>query len=458
MLIKAPALGQQAEAVTHRSPCGRALQAVAGLAGEPLRLRRADALFDKAADIAEHGPRLHRGELILVAEQDQAGVARQCIEQPCHHRQIDHGGLIHHQQVEVQRVARVVAELAAPRNDPEQPVQGARFGGDRLHPLGGQIEGLQGRTDTLGEARRRLAGGGHQPDRWRLARLQAGLHQNGEQFGHSRGLAGAGAAGDHRKGARRRGGRRQLLTVAAERLGHQRIQLAQVARRLGAGEQRLDGGPIHFIGKHQIEILLDKVAGREVGGEAGLEQRREHQPVVAGKQPRQSRGYLRPFGTFTQSAQMAGHPLLMIVVASEVEPPAPQPQQPARGRPLILFGTNQGTLCKQGGPAGRIRQIPQQIPALLGIQPERAQGSGSQHFKRQTDMAAPQLEAGERRPQHQLGAAAKVGHQPGKLQIQLADAASQRQCFEPFNHHCAGCGAGCGADHGADHVSTSFNG
>ena len=53
-------------------------------------------------------------------------------------------------------------------------------------------------------------------------------------------------------------------------------------------------------------------------------------------------------------------------------------------------------------------------------------------------MAAPQLEAGERRPQHQLGAAAKVGHQPGKLQIQLADAASQRQCFEPFNHHCAG--------------------
>ena len=113
---------------------------------------------------------------------------------------------------------------------------------------------------------------------------------------------------NHRKGARRRGGRRQLLAVAAERLGHQRIQLAQVARRLGAGQQCLDGGPIHFIGEHQIQILLDKVAGREVGGEAGFEQRREHQPVVAGKQPRQGRGNLRPFGSFTQGAQVAGTP------------------------------------------------------------------------------------------------------------------------------------------------------
>ncbi len=373
MLIKAPALGQQTEAVAHRCARGRALQAVAGLAGKPIRLRRADALFDKAADIAEHGPRLHRGELILVAEQDQAGVARQCIEQPRHHRQIDHGGLIHHQQVEVQRVARVVAELAAPRNDPEQPMQGARFGGDRLHPLGGQIEGLQGRADTLGEARRRLAGGSHQPDRRGLARLQAGLHQNGEQFGDRGGLAGAGAAGDHRKGARRRRGRRQLLAIAAERLGHQHIQLAQIARRLRTGEQPLDGGPIHFIGEHQIQILFDKVAGREVGGEAGLEQCREHQPVVAGKQPRQGRGNLRPFGSLAQGAQMAGHPLLVIVVAGEVEPPVPQPQRPARGKPLILLGADQGTGRKQSGPAGRIRQIQQQIPALLGIQPERAQ-------------------------------------------------------------------------------------
>ncbi len=296
VLIKAPALGQQAEAVTYRCTGGRALQAVAGLAGEPLRLRGADALFDKAADIAEHGPRLHRGELILVAEQDQAGVARQCIEQARHHGQVDHGGLIHHQQVEVQRVACVVAELAAPRDHTEQPVQGARFGGDRLDPLGGQVQRLQGRADTLGEARRRLAGGGHQPDRRCLACLQAGLHQNGQELRHSRGLAGAGAAGDDRKGARRRGGRRQLLAVATERLGHQRIQLAQVTRRLRAGQQPFDGGPIHFAREHQVEILLDKVAGREVGDEADFEQRPEHQPVVAGKQPRQGRGYLRPFG------------------------------------------------------------------------------------------------------------------------------------------------------------------
>ncbi|MNO98786.1 hypothetical protein D3C76_905410 [compost metagenome] len=361
-------------------------------------------------------------------------MAWQRIEQARHHGQIDHGGLVHHQQVEVQRVARVVAELAAPRDHPEQPVQGARLGGDGLGPLRGQIQRLQGRADTLGEARRRLASGGHQPDRRGLACLQAGLHQDGQELGDRGGLAGAGAAGDDRKGARRRRGRRQLLAVAAERLGHQRIQLAKIARRLGAGQQPFDGGPVHFVWEHQIEILLDEVAGREVRGKAGFEQRIEHQAVVAGKEPRQGRGNLRPFGSFTQGAQMAGHPQLKVVVAGEVEAIVPEPQRPARGKPVILLGANQGACRKQGGPARRIREIPQQIPALIRIQSERAQGSGCQHLQRQTDMATPQLEAGERGPQHQLGAAAQIGHQLGKLQIQLADTPRQRQGFQPFDH------------------------
>ncbi|MNY38594.1 hypothetical protein D3C86_1732290 [compost metagenome] len=115
------------------------------------------------------------------------------------------------------------------------------------------------------------------------------------------------------------------------------------------------------------------MAGREVRCEAGLEQRREHQPVGAGKQPRQGWGNLRPFGALTQRAQMAGHPQFKIVVAGEVEPPVPQPQRPARSEPLILLGTNERACRKQRWPVGRIRQVPQQIPALLGIQPERAQ-------------------------------------------------------------------------------------
>ena len=45
-------------------------------------------------------------------------------------------------------------------------------------------------------------------------------------------------------------------------------------------------------------------------------------------------------------------------------------------------------------------------------------------------MAAPQLMAGRRaRPQHQLRAAAKVGHQPGKLQVKLADAPASAKAF-----------------------------
>ncbi|MNK83713.1 hypothetical protein D3C87_1035380 [compost metagenome] len=131
---------------------------------------------------------------------------------------------------------------------------------------------------------------------------------------------------------------------------------------------------------------------------------------------------------------MAGHPQLKIVVAGEVEAPVPEPQRPAGGEPVILFRANQRACRKQGGPARRIRQIPQQIPALIRIQPEGAQGSGSEHVKRQADMAAPKLEAGERGPQHQLGAAAQIGHQFGKLQIQLADTPRQRQGFQPFDH------------------------
>ncbi len=134
---------------------------------------------------------------------------------------------------------------------------------------------------------------------------------------------------------------------------------------------------------------------------------------------------------------MAGHSLLVIVVAGEVEAAVPEPQRPAGGLPLILFAANQRACRKQGGPARRIRQIGQQIPALIRIQPERAQGSGREHLQRQANMAAPQFEAGERRPQHQLGSAAQIGHQLGKLQIQLADAASQRQGLEPFDHDCA---------------------
>ncbi len=136
---------------------------------------------------------------------------------------------------------------------------------------------------------------------------------------------------------------------------------------------------------------------------------------------------------------MAGHPQLKVVVAGEVEAIPPESQGPAGALPLLLFAPHQGTGRKEGGPACRIREIRQQIPALIRIQPEGARGSLpvtalSKHRQRQADMAAPQLMAGERGPQHQLGAAAQVGHQPGKLQVKLADAPRQRQGFQPLYH------------------------
>ena len=142
-----------------------------------------------------------------------------------------------------------------------------RWGSPR--PTQGQIQGLQGRADTPVRRAAALPVGppagspvpcppaARSPPEWRAVWPQSWSCR----------------CRDRRRSpqrARRRGGRRQLLAIAAERLGHQRIQLAQVARRLGAGQQPFDSGPVHPVREHQIQILQGKVAGREVGGEAAL--------------------------------------------------------------------------------------------------------------------------------------------------------------------------------------------
>ena len=61
-------------------------------------------------EVGEHRPGLDRGELVGVADQDQPGLGPHRLEQPGHHRQRDHRGLVDHDDVVRQPVVAVVAE------------------------------------------------------------------------------------------------------------------------------------------------------------------------------------------------------------------------------------------------------------------------------------------------------------------------------------------------------------
>src|SRR5690606_25237923 len=61
-------------------------------------------------DAGEDVACFHRGQLVGVAEQDQAGAIGDGFDQLGHQRQVDHRGFVHHHHVEGQRVVGVVAE------------------------------------------------------------------------------------------------------------------------------------------------------------------------------------------------------------------------------------------------------------------------------------------------------------------------------------------------------------
>ena len=65
---------------------------------------------DTAGDhIPQHVACPHRGELVYVAHQQQVGARLEGFEQAVGQQQVEHGGLIHHQQVDRQGVLRVIA-------------------------------------------------------------------------------------------------------------------------------------------------------------------------------------------------------------------------------------------------------------------------------------------------------------------------------------------------------------
>ena len=167
--------------------------------------------------VGEHRTRLDRGELVGVADQHQPGVGAHRLEQPGHHRQRHHRGLVDHDHVVRAAGCRGRAGTgcccrAASRAAGAGSRPGARP--SRARSAGGQRARSRRRTASWSRAAPCRSG--------RSARSAAAapplelglLGEQRQQTGDRGGLAGAGAAGEHGRpalgggAARRRAARR----------------------------------------------------------------------------------------------------------------------------------------------------------------------------------------------------------------------------------------------------------
>ena len=140
----------------------------------------------RLAEVAEDGARLHRGQLVCVAEEDQPATFRQRGRQADHQRQVGHRAFIDDQSVEA-------VHPAGPAR--QQAVNGPRLG-RKLAKLGHPVEETLAQllADRLLDARGGLSGGRREADPARVG--QACVDECRDQLGGQRRLAGAGAAGD----------------------------------------------------------------------------------------------------------------------------------------------------------------------------------------------------------------------------------------------------------------------
>ena len=167
-----------------------------------------------------------------VADDDQAAVGTDRLDQPGHHRQGDHRGLVDDDDVVRQALAAVMAEAAlASRAPAEQAVQSRRGEGDqRGADRIGDRERRRLGMDRFLESGRGLAGGGGEGDqRGRQAGGRSLLEQQRDDSGDRGGLAGARAAGDDGEAAEH-GGRGGERLAAADLVGEQAVET--VAQRV----------------------------------------------------------------------------------------------------------------------------------------------------------------------------------------------------------------------------------
>ena len=147
---------------------------------------RQRAPVPRLAEVAEDGARLHRGQLVRVAEENQPATLRQPGRQADHERQIGHRAFVDDQGVEAVHPAGPVRQ---------QAVNGPRLGRELAevrHPVHEFLAQLS--AHRFLDARGGLARGRRQADAARVG--QARVDERRDQLGSERRLAGTGAAGD----------------------------------------------------------------------------------------------------------------------------------------------------------------------------------------------------------------------------------------------------------------------
>ena len=171
--------------------------------GHPVgRLRPVASLAGMGTQLTQNGARLHRRQLVLVPQQDEPCPGWQRMHHLRHHFQVDHRGLVDHQHVQRQRIARVMPEMPRARPAAQQPVQrrhGSRNGRPDRLALGHVLERqpVNGAADRAAQSCCRLAGGCRQPDAQELPlRGQRQPLQQGQQPDHRRRLARTRPPGD----------------------------------------------------------------------------------------------------------------------------------------------------------------------------------------------------------------------------------------------------------------------
>ena len=172
--------------------------------------------------IREHRPRLDRGELRRIAEQDEPGAVRQRTQYLRHEGEIHHRPFVEDERIGRESLPDVVEKPAVHRRRPGvEPFEGRRPGQKRLALP----------AHRFLEAGRRLAGGGRERDP-----IGGGEPQLDEQ-GHDRrrggGLAGAGTARHHAEPAENGDPGRRAGAVIGRRAGKEPVERGIEAIRLG---------------------------------------------------------------------------------------------------------------------------------------------------------------------------------------------------------------------------------
>ena len=131
------------------------------------------------------------GELVFIAEEDEAGVGGDGVEEFGHFGEVDHAGFVHDDDVGGEGVEVVVAEVGGVGDVAEGAIDGG--GGWEVHLVaeGGGEAVAQAFVESGGG----FAGGGEQADaEGEIGRIEIG--ELGEEDGGDGGFAGAGSAGD----------------------------------------------------------------------------------------------------------------------------------------------------------------------------------------------------------------------------------------------------------------------